>query len=322
MFSSNQLFTDFLIYFLTSTDCGAFTIMSLNVSTTFKKLSLAVALAMGFSYASSALASDTVKVFSYDGKRSETTVEVPVNPQRVVVIDYASLDIIDNLGVGNTVVGSSHGAGPEYLKKYQENKAVKNVGTVKEVDFEVLMELQPDVIFVGGRLAPKYEELSKIAPVVLLAVDYKKSLIESLERNTEVFASIFQKEHAADAKIASFKERIAKLQEKAKGKSAVIGMVNASQFRTLGDTGRCSMISRDIGFVNLAKDVEATHGNEASFELLLKLNPQYIFILDRDSAVGRKGAALARDVMNNELVNKTDAAKNNNITYLNSQVWT
>lgn len=297
--------------------------MTLFKKFTSRGLTATFALALS-TWSSSSLAQDYVSVFSYDGQKNETSVSVPVNPERVVVADYAVLDIMDKLELelDDKITGlPTTGAMPNYLQKFQKDSDYTNVGTVKELDLEKLMELNPEVIFIGGRLAAKYDELSQIAPVVLLAVDYQHSLMDSVKRNTNTIATIFDKEELAQDLLADFDERITNLQQKAQGKSVVVGMVNANQFKTLGNSGRCSMIGRDIGFDNLAKDIAATHGNEASFELLLKLNPEYVFILDRDSAIGRSGAQLAKDVMNNEIVHKTKAYQENKITYLNSSVW-
>lgn len=288
-----------------------------------KKAIMASAAALMFTGSvSSAWADDTVSVFTYKGDRSESTVEVPVNPERVAVIDYAVLDIIDRLEADDAVKGMPlKGTIPEYIKHFHGHKGMVNTGTVKEVDFEALMALEPEVIFIGGRLAAQYDKLSKIAPVVFLTVDYTRPLLESVERNASTVAAIFSKDGQADEIINGFKERVENIKKQVNGKTAVVGLVNATQFKTLGDTGRCSFIGRDLGFNNLAKDIEATHGNEASFELLLKLNPEYVFILDRDSAIGRPGAKLARDVMNNEITAKTRAAQEDHIYYLNSTVW-
>lgn len=102
---------------------------------------------------------------------------------------------------------------------------------------------------------------------------------------------------------------------------AMIGMVTSSNFNTLGNGSRCSLIGNEIGFTNLANDIDSTHGNESSMELLVKLNPEYIFVLDRDSAINTEGAKLAEEVMNNELTAKTLAAQNGNIVYLTPTVW-
>lgn len=65
-----------------------------------------------------------------------------------------------------------------------------------------------------------------------------------------------------------------------------------------------------------------THGNEVSFEAVVSLNPEYIFVMDRDSAISATGAQLAQEIMENELIMKTDAYQNGNLVILeNPGIW-
>ena len=51
-------------------------------------------------------------------------------------------------------------------------------------------------------------------------------------------------------------------------------------------------------------------------------NPDYIFVMYCDRAIGTEGAQLAQEIMENELVMSTDAYKNGNIVYLeHPAVW-
>ena len=51
-------------------------------------------------------------------------------------------------------------------------------------------------------------------------------------------------------------------------------------------------------------------------------NPDYIFVMDRDAAIGTDGAQLAQDIMENELVMGTEAYKNGHLIYLaHPAVW-
>jgi iron complex transport system substrate-binding protein len=113
-------------------------------------------------------------------------------------------------------------------------------------------------------------------------------------------------------------------------------MVTSSSFNALPSGSRCSVITNEAGFTNLTKQGASSrergsspnagqaanpHGDAASFELLVKQNPDYIFVLDRDAAIGMAGSKVAREVMGNELVQKTDAYKNGRIVYLTPDVW-
>lgn len=189
--------------------------LGLSVGVTLS-LSSPMALAEQSATANAANNEQQISVFTYNGAREETTIMVPHQPQRIAVIDYAILDIIDRLGLSSRIVGTAKGVAPEYLQHLTTDPDIENLGTVKAVDLERLMALEPEVIFIGGRLAAQYDQLSRIAPVVFLAVDYKQPLLQSVKRNTDVIASIFDQQHQADALLQSFAQRIATVKEKAK----------------------------------------------------------------------------------------------------------
>ncbi len=317
--------------------------------------------------ARAAEAGDTVTITCLNGAKEEVELEVPRDPQRIAILDLASLDILDALGVGDRVVGmaSTH---IDYLSQYAENTELAALGTIKEADLEAVMGCEPDVIFIGGRLATMYDQLSEIAPVVFLQTDTSdggKGVIESVRANATTIASMFGLESAIDEKMAAFDERIAALQEFAAGKTAVVGMCTSGSFNILGNDGRCSIIGREIGFDNVAAGsassqggsrggqggsgeqgaqgqgdksqgasaegqgqgqavaaVTATHGNEASFETVVSLDPDYIFVMDRDAAIGTEGAQLASEILDNELINTMRVAQEGHIVYLeHPSVW-
>lgn len=301
---------------------------------------------------------ETITITSLNANKESKEIEVPYDPQRIAVLDMASLDIIDNLGKGDRVVGSASTT-LDYLQSYVTDENITNLGTIKEADMEAVMECEPDIIFIGGRLSASYDALNEIAPVVYLATDTQKGLVESVSDNARTIASIFGLEKEVDGKTADFAARIEALQKKAEGNTALVGMTTSGSFNLMGNDGRCSIIGNEIGFDNLAADSvtesrsggsehggseekasketsddlgkegngsgqgsTSTHGNEASFETVVSMDPDYIFVMDRDSAIGTEGAQLAREIMENELIMKTDAYKNGKIVYLeHPAVW-
>ena len=185
------------------------------------------------------------------------------------------------------------------------------------------MECEPDIIFIGGRLSASYDKLSEIAPVVYLATDSSIGLVESTLKNARTIASIFGKENEVEDKVNQYNSRINNLKSIASGKNALVGMTTSGSFNILGNDGRCSIIGNEIGFNNLgATGNTSTHGNEASFETVVAKNPEYIFVMDRDKAIGKAGTASAKEIVENDLVKSTPAYKNNHIIYLeNPNVW-
>lgn len=267
---------------------------------------------------------ETITVKSLNANKEEVDLEVPYDPERIAILDMACLDIIDSLGVGDRVVGSA-GTSLDYLQDYVTDQNIENLGTIKEADMEAVMACEPDVIFIGGRLSSSYDTLSEIAPVVYLSTDTEIGVVESVRKNASTIAAMFGLEDQVDEPMADFDERIETLEAFAEGKTAIVGMCTSGSFNVLGNDGRCSMIGREIGFENVGVDANvdtSTHGNEASFEYVVEKNPDYIFVMDRDAAIGTDGAQLAQDIMENELVQGTDAYKNGQLVYLeHPAVW-
>lgn len=265
---------------------------------------------------------ENVMIKSFNGNKEEVNLEVPYDPERIAVLDMASLDILDNLGMGDRVVGSAS-TSLEYLTDYVDNEEVANLGTIKEADLEAVMECDPDVIFIGGRLASSYDALSEIAPVVFLSTDSELGIVKSVTKNAETIASMFGLEDEVSKKTEGFDKRIKALKKTAEGKTALVGMTTSGSFNLMGNDGRCSIVGREVGFENLtAAESTSTHGNEASFETVVEKNPDYIFVMDRDSAIGADGAQTAKEIVENELVMGTDAYKNGRIIYLeHPAVW-
>ena len=290
-----------------------------------KLVSLLLAALMLLGMATAALAEaapETITITSLNAEREPVELEVPYDPQRIAILDMPSLDILDRLGLGDRVVGSATTT-LEYLQAYAPGDTIANLGTIKEADLEAVMACEPDVIFIGGRLSASYDALSEIAPVVFLATDTEIGVVESVRNNATTIASMFGLEAQVDELMAGFDARIEALAAFAEGKNAIVGLCTSGSFNILGSDGRCSIISVEIGFDNLGDgDVTATHGNESSFELVVELDPDYMFVLDRDAAIGTDGAQLAKEIVENELVMDTDVYKDGHIVYLaNPTVW-
>ena len=269
-------------------------------------------------------APETITITSLNGNREPAELEVPYDPQRIAILDMASLDILDTLGVGNRVVGSAS-TSLDYLQSYVTDENISNLGTIKEADLEAVMACEPDVIFIGGRLSKSYDALSEIAPVVYLATDSSIGVVESVRKNAATIASMFGLEDQVASLMGGFDSRIETLKAFAEGKTAIMGLCTSGGFNVLGNDGRCSIIGVEIGFENVGVDANidtSTHGNEASFEFIVDKNPEYIFVMDRDAAIATEGAQLAQEIVENELVMGTDAYKNGHIVYLDHPaVW-
>ena len=274
---------------------------------------------------------ETIMIQALNANKELTTVEVPYDPLRIAILDMPALDIVDALGLGDRIVGSA-AVSIEYLTNYNpddSNGQIMNLGTVKTADLEKVAACEPDIIFIGGRLSAVYADLEAIAPVVYLAVDYEKGIVESTRNNAQTIASIFGKEAEVDGMFADFQPRIDALNAVLSGKNVLLGMYNANALGLMGTASQLNMIVKELGANNLGESVgeaqKATHGEEASWETIITLNPEYMFILDRSTATGAsdEGVMGAREVIENELIQELDVYKDGKIVYFidHANVW-
>lgn len=254
--------------------------------------------------------------------RGEVT--VPKNPEKVAVLDLAYVDTMTELGLKDRIVALPK----KYLLKDQAEQfaddAIVDTGGLKEPDFDSIAQAGPDLIIIAGRSAGLLDQLKEITPNVIdLSVD-NKDFLASFQQQTKQLAAIFGKESEAEAKLAEITEQVKAVKEKASALPGTAGifMVSGGKVTTYGPGSRFGgFLFGDLGFAPMVDSVkDAQHGDAVSFEFIAEHNPARAFILDRDAAVGQEGEAAAA-VLDNPLVQKTDAFSQQKTVDLNAPLW-
>ncbi|OOO00255.1 MAG: hypothetical protein ATN35_08435 [Epulopiscium sp. Nele67-Bin004] len=266
------------------------------------------------------VAPSTIVVEGYDAEKNIIDIEVPYMPERIVTIDYVALDLLLELGYGDKIVGAAQSGLPAYLAEACKQYNIPDLGGLKEYDLEQMMSLEPDVIFSSGRTVSAYDTLTMIAPTIATSLDYD-DVYNSFEELTRRNASIIGGEDQVEGILADYAKRVEKLQEQAEGKTMLLAIVTGGSINTLGNGSRGSIIGTTIGFENLAENVDTTHGDTSSYEFFLDVDPDYIFVIDRDTANSTDGATSAQELLDNEIMNQTQAFQNDNIIYLEPNIW-
>ncbi|MDT0274462.1 siderophore ABC transporter substrate-binding protein [Blastococcus goldschmidtiae] len=251
-----------------------------------------------------------------DHAQGET--EVPVDPETVVVFDVGVLSTLDSLDV--EVAGVPEATFPESLEQYGDDDYTK-VGSLFEPDYEAVNALEPDLIIVAGRSAAAYPELSDIAPTIDLTVD-NTDFFTSFEERVTALAEIFGEEDAVAERLAALEERILELEEAAgDAGTGLFVMTNAGEVSAYGPDTRFGLIHNELGIEPADEELTAAdHGDAISFEYIAEKNPDMLFVLDRDAAIGESGVA-AGQVLDNDLVRSTNAWEDDAVHYLDSAVW-
>ncbi|ADU28675.1 siderophore ABC transporter substrate-binding protein [Evansella cellulosilytica] len=244
-------------------------------------------------------------------------ITVPVNPEKVVVFDMNALETLDKMGVN--VTGVPQANIPAYLSQY-EDASYENVGTLFEIDYEKLAEINPDLIITGGRQAEQYDDLSELAPVLHMSTDYD-NFYESFQSNMTTLGQVFNQEAFIAKELQAIDDAIAALNEKVSSEeTALVVLANSGNVNAYGTGSRFGIIHEKFGFTPVDESIEVTtHGMNISFEYIVDKDPDYIFVVDRDLVV--TGEPAAQDTIENELVQNTKAYQNGNIHYLNPDYW-
>jgi len=247
------------------------------------------------------------------------TVQVKAAPTRVVALDYVSLENLDVLGIKVLGVPKEHL--PQHLSKYKDDPEVADLGSVKEVNFEKLAALNPEVIFMSERLETSYPELKKIAPTVFIRID-QEDFLNSFRDKTRYFGRIFGKENEIEAELAKIDDKIKATREKieaVEGK-ALVTLYNGGKFSAYGKKSRFGFIHETLGAKEAVGNLEVSrHGQPVSSEFIQQTNPDYLFVIDRGAVVNKKVAD--KSEIENVLVKTTNAYKNGKIIYLNPEIW-
>lgn len=275
---------------------------------------------------SSAEQASTSQDITIQTSTGETT--VPSNPKKIVVLDYGVADTLRALGKEDTIVGMPKDSLPTYLKDLENKESITNVGSLKEVNLETVAELEPDLIILSGRTQEQMPEFEKIAPAIYFETN-TSDYWTSVKTNITELAKLFDDETVkkAESKIADIESIVQTAQSKNKDTQlkTLIVLLNEGNMAGIAPDGRFSFIYNTLGFQPTDLKMEegeqsSSHGSSLSFESVSQINPDIIFVVDRTLAVGGDDTKNS-DILNNALIQETNAGKNKKIITLTPDLW-
>lgn len=259
----------------------------------------------------------------------ETT--VPSNPQKIVVLDYGVADSLHALGKEDTIVGMPKDSLPTYLKDLKDKKEITNVGNLREVNLETVAELEPDLIILSSRTQDQQAEFEKIAPAIYFETS-TSDYLNSVKTNATELAKLFGDEAVkeAESKLADIDTLVQTAQDKNKDTqlTTLTVLLNEGSMAGIAPDGRYSFIYKTLGFqptdLKLEENTQGnqgrSHGSSLSLESVSQINPDIIFVVDRTLAIGGDDTQNS-DILNNALIQETNAGKNKKIITLTPDLW-
>jgi iron complex transport system substrate-binding protein len=245
---------------------------------------------------------------------------VPIKPQRIVVLnDIGLLDPVLSLGIKPIGTVSYF---PQYDFLFRgvtndEAAGIEIIGNGNQPNLESVLKLKPDLILMREYQKNFYQQLSAIAPTVMIDLP---GLNYSFKENLRFIAQVLGKTEKAEEVIAEYYKRVKKLQNLMGDRLkeievSVINLFGESLISTYSDNETYNQIFQDIGIrliPVLSNQKEDTV--VSSIEVLNKYDADVLFVIN-------DAETLTKTFFENPLLTKLKAAKNNQVYEVQVNRW-
>lgn len=247
-------------------------------------------------------------------------VEIPANPQRVVVLDGPMLDAA--LTVGITPVGATTAFAdapfPEYLGDRTEG--IVNVGRIQEPDLEAIIQLEPDLILGSSfRHEAIHSQLSAIAPTVFSGV-----VGAAWKDDYLLYTDALNRQAERDQVLADYQARIEAFDEATQGERETwqisVARFRADSIRVYYKTSFIGILLDDLGLPRPESQDKGTEDErfaEISAEQINLADGTHIFL----TAYGEIGDTPLPEVTGNPLWQSLEAVKNGKVYWVDDEYW-
>ena len=245
-------------------------------------------------------------------------VEIPANPERIVDLSGNS-DILSILGY--KVVGTANSDAydytkfPIYLEETLKGAEILGYSMQDTMDVEAVMNLNPDLIVISTVQEKMYDQLSEIAPTVMIQ-------LEALNWKDDVkaFAKVFNKEDAANKWLADYETKAKNAGDKIKSEygentTYLSFLASGGQFFIFDGAGFGSVLYEDMG---LAKPEGIPEQSDISlpvvtYEGLASIKSDYIFLISTPEDL--------KQLESNAIWNSLPAVKEGKVVVLESSPY-
>ncbi|MBS5985310.1 iron-hydroxamate ABC transporter substrate-binding protein [Clostridium sp.] len=245
-------------------------------------------------------------------------VEIPATPERIVDLSGNS-DILSILGY--KVVGTANSDAydytkfPTYLEETLKGAEILGYSMQDTMDVEAVMNLNPDLIVISTVQEKMYDQLSEIAPTVMIQ-------LEALNWKDDVkaFAKVFNKEDVANKWLADYEAKAKEAGDKIKTEygentTYLSFLASGGQFFIFDGAGFGSVLYEDMG---LAKPEGMPEQSDISlpvvtYEGLASIKSDYIFLISTPEDL--------KQLESNAIWNSLPAVKEGKVVVLESSPY-
>ncbi|MBU5486660.1 iron-hydroxamate ABC transporter substrate-binding protein [Clostridium sp. MSJ-8] len=245
-------------------------------------------------------------------------VDIPADPKKIVDLSGNS-DILSILGY--KVIGTANSDAydytkfPTYLEDTLKGAEILGYSMQDTMDIEAVMNLEPDLIVISTVQEKMYDQLSEIAPTVMIkleALNWKDDI--------KTIANIFNKTEKADKWLADYEKQAKEAGDKIKKEygedtSYLAFLASGGQFFVFDGAGFGSVLYEDMG---LTKPTGMPEQSDISlpvvtYEGLASIEADYIFLMATDEDLA--------ELEGNAIWNNIPAVKEGRVVVLNASPY-
>lgn len=243
------------------------------------------------------------------------TFTISGTPQRVIALEYSFVDALASVGVSPVGVADDKDVN-RILKSIRDQvEPWTSVGMRPQPSLEVISQLKPDLIIADvQRHSPAYDDLSKIAPTLIL-----KSRGENYQENLEAAMKIgvvLNKEQEMKSRIEEHRLMMAEYKTKFASSDTMQFAVATEKGMWLhGPESYAGSVLTSLGINSPIPNETERAYVEVSLEQLLKTNPDWLLIGPYSDAT------IADTWKKSPLFNLLNAQKQQHVVNVSPQVW-
>lgn len=217
-----------------------------------------------------------------------TEVTIKEQPKKVISVAPNMTELVYLLGAGESLVGRTN-----YCDTPTEVADIQSIGTLREPNIELIVDLNPDVVLVSTHFSEENEQKLKDLGITVVCL-YNATDVYGVYDMITTLGQILNQVAKAEELVADMKKTFDEVSKAVEGKEKpsvyyVVGFGEGGDYTAGGDTFIHGLIEL-AGGDNIAKDVS---GWSYSLEQLLESDPEVI-IVDN----GMKDAFMSADNYN------------------------
>lgn len=255
-----------------------------------------------------------------DAKTEERTVQhakgeikIPANPKKIADLSGSTEELLI-FGMKPIITANTT---QEKIDSHIEKKLkdVKPVGSAwgDKINIEAVAAAKPDLIIVNNRQEKIYDQLSKIAPTVML-----KTPLDQWRPKFEEVGQIFGKEKETKEWLKKYDEKASKLHDKIVAKTGDATFMKMAAypnaFRVYGDYGYGSVIFGDLKLPAVKGTPTDKPLVQIQKEALIDYNPDYLFVFTTGD-----GSQRLKEFQEESIWKNMNAVKNNHVFTISNE---